>query len=547
MKIVKLDINEDSFLSGLDAVALVEYPAIEEDFFMFSKQNFEDTFNDYPKAAVEAAKRGIELNKANDNKCATQVGKVRAQQFVNGEKMSLDTIRRMRAFLIRQKDNYELARKRKDYNACGYISYLLWGGESALPWAEKKLRQAGEEFKEFSHEELETLVLEDIVKTHLFSQVDTIDGVPVYSSPEEAETKAKEIGCEGYHVHTNEDGLKLYMPCSHHGRALETIQDNLQREFDADVTALPNYIDQLPDETQEAILEKLQLVGETMEGWIEIEPEEAIKEAFASIKSTPDEPSIADFGKIAVRYRYTGPYDSRNRKFCRQLMTLDLVFRREDINRLAITGANEEFGVYDVFAYKGSYNCRHYWQEVFYRRDDSINNNSEPMAISQRILDGTTVNTPVIQKNGRADREIFSALDDKQMLIGPLMTPNKLIKRLDDNGDEYFVYFDEQTIEKIAYKFMADKLVDRVNIEHDSNDMVDDAYLVETWIVKDPEKDKALFYGYAPKKGQWFGMYKIKNKQVWDEYVKTGKVKGFSVEGFFNDKLLTNASTRKKN
>ena len=483
MKIVKLDINEDSFLSGLDAVALVEYPAIEEDFFMFSKQNFEDTFNDYPKAAVDAAKRGIELNKENDNKCATQVGKVRAQQFVNGEKMSLDTIRRMRAFLIRQKDNYELARERKDYNACGYISYLLWGGEAALPWAEKKLRQAGEEFKEFSQDEIETLVLEDIVKTHLFS---------------------------------------------------------------ADVSALPNYIDQLPDETQEAILDKLQLVGETMEGWIEIEPEEAIKEAFASIKSTPDEPSIADFGKIAVRYRYTGPYDSRNRKFCRQLMTLDLVFRREDINRLAITGANEEFGVYDVFAYKGSYNCRHYWQEVFYRRDDSINNNSEPMAISQRILDGTTVNTPVIQRNGRADREIFSALDDKQMLIGPLMTPNKLIKRLDDNGDEYFVYFDEQTIEKIAYKFMADKLVDRVNIEHDSNDMVDDAYLVETWIVKDPEKDKALFYGYAPKKGQWFGMYKIKNKQVWDEYVKTGKVKGFSVEGFFNDKLLTNASTRKK-
>ena len=44
----------------------------------------------------------------------------------------------MRSFLLRQKDNYDLAIKRSDYNACGYISYLLWGGPAALPWAEKR-------------------------------------------------------------------------------------------------------------------------------------------------------------------------------------------------------------------------------------------------------------------------------------------------------------------------------------------------------------------------------------------------------------------------
>ena len=146
MKIVKLDIDENSILAGIDAVALVEQPAIEEDFMYFSKQEFAETYNDYPQAAVEAAKQGIKRNKENNNKCATQVGKVRAQQLANGENLSLDTIRRMRSFLIRQKDNYELQRDRKNYDACGYISYLLWGGEAALPWAEKKLRQAGEEF-----------------------------------------------------------------------------------------------------------------------------------------------------------------------------------------------------------------------------------------------------------------------------------------------------------------------------------------------------------------------------------------------------------------
>jgi len=149
MKIVELKIDDTAF-SGVDAVALVESPAIETDFIAFNKVNMaEMTYNDYPQAAVDAARRGIELNEKNNMKCATQVGKVRAQQLVNGEKLSLDTIKRMRAFLIRQKGNYELATRRKDYNACGYISYLLWGGEAALPWAEKKLRQAGIEFNKF--------------------------------------------------------------------------------------------------------------------------------------------------------------------------------------------------------------------------------------------------------------------------------------------------------------------------------------------------------------------------------------------------------------
>ena len=64
--------------------------------------------------------------------------------------LSLDTIRRMRSFLIRQKDNYELQRDRKNYDSLWlYLVIYLWGGEAALAWSEKKLRQAGEEFAGF--------------------------------------------------------------------------------------------------------------------------------------------------------------------------------------------------------------------------------------------------------------------------------------------------------------------------------------------------------------------------------------------------------------
>lgn len=165
MKIIELTLNED-IEGGVDTVSLVQEPAIEEDFYAFNAQKYYfETYDDYPQAAVNAAAMGIKRNEALGNPCATQVGKVRAQQLVNGEKLSLDTIRRMRSFLIRHKDNYELARDRKDYDACGYISYLLWGGEAALPWAEKKLSQAGETFKT-------PLPIKEIDKDYSFNNIE---------------------------------------------------------------------------------------------------------------------------------------------------------------------------------------------------------------------------------------------------------------------------------------------------------------------------------------------------------------------------------------
>ncbi len=565
MKIVKLDIDENSILAGIDAVALVEQPAIEEDFMYFSKQEFADTFNDYPQAAVDAAKRGIELNKENGMKCATQVGKVRAQQLANRENLSLDTIRRMRSFLIRQKDNYELQRGRKAYDKCGYISYLLWGGPSALTWSEKKLRQAGEEFDLddactagykalgtkikngrtvpncIPIENFESALTEEIIKSE-FNIVTRIEGIPVYSMKEEAIAKSKEIGCTGYHEHTLASGEIVYMPCDTHNEATDNI--------------LADTFDSLDDQVQDAIIGELEIRGLTdteMEdaGYIEVDKNAFNNELFAQIISTPNKPSQADFGQLAVRYRYEGPQDNRNRDFCARLLKLNKVFRREDINNLSIQGANQEFGIYDIFRYKGSYNCRHRFSEKFYRRDASIGNNSRALANSTRILDGTTTNNAVIQKSGKSDADpglaktSFAALDEKQMLIGPMMKPNKLIPRVDEDGNEYFVYFTADTIKKLAYKMMKDKLIDSVNIEHDNADRVEDAYLVESWLVEDPATDKSRKYGFEPVEGEWFAIYKIDNKEVWDNYIKSGLVKGFSVEGYFSQFAMSKTHCRK--
>jgi hypothetical protein len=98
------------------------------------------SYRDYPDSVKNNAKRGIELNERNGNKCATQTGKIRAQQLSKGEAISVDVIRRMYSYLSRAEEYYD----ENDTKACGTISYLLWGGKSALGWSRNKLRELGE-------------------------------------------------------------------------------------------------------------------------------------------------------------------------------------------------------------------------------------------------------------------------------------------------------------------------------------------------------------------------------------------------------------------
>jgi hypothetical protein len=97
-----------------------------------------ESYSDYGNDVKNNAQKGIELNERNGNKCATQTGKVRAQQLANGEPVSVETIQRMYAYLSRAETFYDNAISQND---CGYISFLLWGGKSALSWSRNKLKE----------------------------------------------------------------------------------------------------------------------------------------------------------------------------------------------------------------------------------------------------------------------------------------------------------------------------------------------------------------------------------------------------------------------
>jgi len=158
------------------------------------------TYGDYGSGVRNNAKRGIELNKKVNNKCATSVGKVRAQQLARGEKLSVSTIKRMYSYLSRAETYYDPS----DSKACGTISYLLWGGKAALSWSRNKLRELGEL-------ELKSMIVDE--------EYAIIGDRLAYSTIESAEIVAEDFGCQGYHEHEFE-GKIWYMPCEKHSLKL---------------------------------------------------------------------------------------------------------------------------------------------------------------------------------------------------------------------------------------------------------------------------------------------------------------------------------------
>jgi hypothetical protein len=131
---------------------------------------------------------------------------------------------------------------------------------------------------------------------------------------------------------------------------------------------------------------------------------------------------------------------------------------------------------------------------------------------------------------------MFAATDnEQQMLIGPILLPEKKILRVDGEGQPYHVYFTKETVKKIAQNYLMKKYTDKATLEHDMS--IKGVHLVESWI-KEGKLDKSNNYGLSVPEGTWMGMFKISDPNIWKDYVKTGKVKGFSIEGLFTHNLI---------
>ena len=123
---------------------------------------------------------------------------------------------------------------------------------------------------------------------------------------------------------------------------------------------------------------------------------------------------------------------------------------------------------------------------------------------------------------------------EKKILLGALLIPNKPIYRNGDEG-EYYIFFSKETIVKASQMYLKNGYQNKSTLEHAQ--ALKGLTLVESWIVEDEVQDKSRKYGLNVPVGTWMGAVKVNNDEIWNEYVKTNKVKGFSIEGMFADKM----------
>jgi hypothetical protein len=150
----------------------------------------------------------------------------------------------------------------------------------------------------------------------------------------------------------------------------------------------------------------------------------------------------------------------------------------------------------------------------------------------------SVVMSPAIESNfihlSKHEIELKEVDAEKRIIMGAALIPNKQIYRKNEKTkDEYYIYFSEATIRKASELFLMNANQNNSTLEHSQK--LKGLSVVESWIVES-ENDKSKNYGFNFPKGTWVISMKVNNDEIWNK-VKLGEVKGFSIEGYFADKL----------
>ena len=175
-----------------------------------------------------------------------------------------------------------------------------------------------------------------------------------------------------------------------------------------------------------------------------------------------------------------------------------------------------------------------------------ISDDSQELTIDAISL----VSSPAIEEDfvffGKENNNLTLAKvdEEKRMLVSPALIPNKQIYRYDANTDsDYYVYFSKETVAQAAALYLKHNNLHKATYQHE--DRVSGVLTIESWI-KEGEQDKSNLYGFDLPVGTWFVKMKIENDELWSR-IKSGELKGLSIEGYFVDKMQSMASQKPTN
>jgi len=149
------------------------------------------------------------------------------------------------------------------------------------------------------------------------------------------------------------------------------------------------------------------------------------------------------------------------------------------------------------------------------------------------VVDFPAIESNFIFLNKEHEVKLAQIDSEKRILMGAALIPNKQIYRKVDK-DEFYVFFSKETVKKASELFLQNGNQSNATLQHQSK--IDGMTVVESWIIEDEQMDKSKKYGFSLPVGTWMISMKVENDDIWQK-VKDGEVKGFSIEGFFADKL----------
>jgi len=150
------------------------------------------------------------------------------------------------------------------------------------------------------------------------------------------------------------------------------------------------------------------------------------------------------------------------------------------------------------------------------------------------LVDRPAMESDFIAFSEELEKVRFKTLDEeKRIVTGLVLIPDKPIIRKGED-EPYYVYLTKDTINKVSQMYLMQNKSNNATLDHAVN--IEGVHLVESWIVHDPKQDKTTALGLESHAGAWAASKLIQNDDVWRDYVKTGKVKGFSIEALFQMK-----------
>jgi hypothetical protein len=175
----------------------------------------------------------------------------------------------------------------------------------------------------------------------------------------------------------------------------------------------------------------------------------------------------------------------------------------------------------------GGYDVKYWYNTVDNIVPQEVKIDGEPVSSAATLVYlGYHTQRPLAMR-----KQIFAS-EDQQIVVGPAMIPDmEIVRKDEETGKPYWVSFSTDVVKRIAEKFMRELRNHNTNVQHDVNSNAG-SYVMETWLVENPEDKANSLYGFDVPVGTWMVKMRVADAAVWKQ-IKDGKLNGFSIEGSF--------------